>query len=94
MGASIRTNTFCRSCPCPLAPVGLADPAPVLQTFFVDEELKEAYQLDAVITVVDAKHIVMHLDEQRPEGVENESGDSSEESTCFCAGAATHMTSS
>lgn len=61
--------------PCPLAPVGLADPAPVLQTFFVDEELKESYQLDAVITVVDAKHIVMHLDEQRPEGVENESGD-------------------
>jgi G3E family GTPase len=47
----------------------------VLQTFFVDEELKESYQLDAVITVVDAKHIVMHLDEERPEGVENESGD-------------------
>ena len=33
-----------------------------------------AYKLDAVITMVDAKHIIMHLDEDRPEGVENESG--------------------
>ena len=30
---------------------GLADPAPVLQTFFVDDELREAYSLDALITV-------------------------------------------
>eukprot|EP00882_Tetradesmus_deserticola_P012086 GHRQ01012803.1.p1 GENE.GHRQ01012803.1~~GHRQ01012803.1.p1 ORF type:complete len:226 (+),score=107.14 GHRQ01012803.1:32-709(+) len=52
---------------------GLADPAPVLQTFFVDEELQEAFQLDALITVVDAKHILQHLDEEKPEGVENES---------------------
>lgn len=52
----------------------MADPAPVLQTFFVDDELQASYQLDAVITVVDAKHIVMHLDEEKPEGVENESG--------------------
>jgi len=52
----------------------MADPAPVLQTFFVDDELQQAYQLDAVITVVDAKHILMHLDEERAEGVENESG--------------------
>jgi hypothetical protein len=29
---------------------GMADPAPVLQTFFVDQELQEAYKLDAVIT--------------------------------------------
>ena len=53
---------------------GLADPAPVLQTFFVDEELQEAYRLDALLTVVDAKHILLHLDEERPEGVENEAG--------------------
>lgn len=52
----------------------MADPAPVLQTFFVDDELQQSYQLDAVITVVDAKHILMHLDEERAEGVENESG--------------------
>jgi G3E family GTPase len=36
---------------------GLADPGPVAQTFFVDEELKEDYQLDAIITLVDARHI-------------------------------------
>lgn len=63
---------------------GMADPAPVLQTFFVDDELKEAYQLDAVITVVDAKHIIMHLDEERPEGVENESGGPSSHGVATC----------
>merc|ERR1711865_999256 len=52
---------------------GLADPAPVAQTFFVDEEVKANYELDAIITVVDAKHIIPHLEEQKPEGVENES---------------------
>jgi G3E family GTPase len=56
------------------AAAGLADPAPVLQTFFVDDDLQEAFQLDALITVVDAKHIMQHLDEEKPEGVENESG--------------------
>jgi len=35
---------------------GLADPAPVAQTFFVDEEIHEHYRLDAIITLVDAKH--------------------------------------
>mmetsp|Transcript_59682 Transcript_59682/g.69757 ORF Transcript_59682/g.69757 Transcript_59682/m.69757 type:complete len:354 (-) Transcript_59682:66-1127(-) len=52
---------------------GLADPAPVAQTFFVDEEVKANYELDAIITVVDAKHIIPHLEEEKPEGVENES---------------------
>ncbi|AFH61530.1 CobW family GTP-binding protein [Paenibacillus caseinilyticus] len=42
---------------------GLADPAPVAQTFFVDEEMAEFYRLDAIVTVVDAKHADMHLDE-------------------------------
>jgi G3E family GTPase len=46
----------------------------VLQTFFVDDDLQEAFQLDALLTVVDAKHILQHLDEQKPEAVENESG--------------------
>jgi len=41
---------------------GLADPAPVIQTFFVDEDLKEQILLDAVVTVVDAKHIWQHWD--------------------------------
>ena len=40
---------------------GLADPAPVAQTFFVDDELKESFRLDAIVTVVDAKHVHQHL---------------------------------
>ncbi|WP_284642548.1 CobW family GTP-binding protein [Paenibacillus silviterrae] len=42
---------------------GLADPAPVAQTFFVDDEMAEFYRLDAIVTVVDAKHAGQHLDE-------------------------------
>ncbi|AFY70979.1 cobalamin synthesis protein P47K [Thalassoporum mexicanum PCC 7367] len=41
---------------------GLADPAPVIQTFFVDEEIKAQLDLDAVVTVVDTKHIWDHWD--------------------------------
>ena len=41
---------------------GLADPAPVIQTFFVDEDMREKLDLDAVVTVVDAKHIWQHWD--------------------------------
>jgi G3E family GTPase len=52
---------------------GLADPAPVAQTFFVDEEVSKICRLDAIITVVDAKHIMQHLTEVKPDGVENES---------------------
>ena len=52
---------------------GLADPAPVAQTFFADEKVAENYNLDGIITVVDAKHIVQHLDDEKPEGIENES---------------------
>mmetsp|Transcript_35189 Transcript_35189/g.109051 ORF Transcript_35189/g.109051 Transcript_35189/m.109051 type:complete len:341 (-) Transcript_35189:92-1114(-) len=51
---------------------GLADPAPVAQTFFVDEVLKERARLDALVTVVDAKHVLDRLAEEKPEGVENE----------------------
>ena len=52
---------------------GLADPAPVAQTFFVDQKVVERYKLDGIITVVDAKHIIQHLDDEKPEDVENES---------------------
>ena len=52
---------------------GLADPAPVAQTFFVDDEIVSKYKLDGIITVADAIHITQHLDEEKPEGVENES---------------------
>jgi G3E family GTPase len=41
---------------------GLADPAPVIQSFFTDEVMLRQTQLDAVVTVVDAKHIWEHLD--------------------------------
>lgn len=44
-----------------------------LQTFFVDEDIQEVYRLDAILTIVDSKHIVQHLDEEKPDGVENES---------------------
>ena len=42
---------------------GLANPGPVAQTFFVDEEVGSYYLLDAVVTVVDARHAMMQLDE-------------------------------
>jgi G3E family GTPase len=42
---------------------GLANPGPVAQTFFMDDEVAMHYMLDAVITVVDAKHAMQQLDE-------------------------------
>ncbi|KXU34052.1 cobalamin biosynthesis protein P47K [Cephaloticoccus primus] len=45
---------------------GMANPAPVAQTFFTDEEMREHFRIDAIVTVVDAKHIEQHL------GVEDE----------------------
>lgn len=51
---------------------GLADPAPVAQTFFMDEKIKSLARIDGILTVVDAKHIIQHLDEEKPDGVENE----------------------
>src|SRR6201991_2697683 len=51
---------------------GLADPAPVAQTFFVDYEIREQLRLDAIVTIVDAAHVLEHLDEVKPAGVENE----------------------
>jgi G3E family GTPase len=42
---------------------GLADPSPVAQTFFVDEEVRTCSRLDAIVTVVDAKHLLARLDD-------------------------------
>jgi G3E family GTPase len=42
---------------------GLADPAPVAQTFFVDEVITQNFMLDAIVTLVDAKHAPLQLDE-------------------------------
>ena len=44
---------------------GMADPGPVAQTFFSDAEVKEAFVLDSIVTVVDAKHVVLHFDDTR-----------------------------
>ena len=44
---------------------GLADPAPVAQTFFINDEINAKFVLDGIITVVDSKTIVSRLDEQK-----------------------------
>jgi G3E family GTPase len=41
---------------------GMADPGPVAQTFFMDEEMKEKLRLDAIVTLVDCRHLLLHLD--------------------------------
>ena len=51
---------------------GLVDPAPVAQTFFIDETMSELCRLDSIVTFIDAKFTAQHLDEEKPEGVENE----------------------
>merc|ERR1711972_907873 len=51
---------------------GLADPAPVAQTFFADDFVQKHMRLDGILTLVDAKHIIQHLEDEKPEGVENE----------------------
>jgi G3E family GTPase len=44
---------------------GLADPGPVAQTFFMDDEIAESYLLDSILTLVDAKHAPTQLDERQ-----------------------------
>ncbi len=44
---------------------GLADPGPVAQTFFMDDEIAESYLLDSVLTLVDAKHAGQQLDSRQ-----------------------------
>ncbi|MBS1793274.1 MAG: GTP-binding protein [Acidobacteria bacterium] len=41
---------------------GMADPGPVVQTFFVDDEMQAKMRLDAIVTLVDAKHVWEHLE--------------------------------
>jgi len=42
---------------------GMADPGPVAQTFFVDDELKHMFALDGIVTLVDAKHVHLHIED-------------------------------
>lgn len=45
---------------------GMADPGPVIQTFYMDEKVQATFRMDSIITMVDAKHANMQLD-QTPE---------------------------
>jgi len=42
---------------------GMADPGPVAQTFFVDDDMQASMKLDGIITLVDAKHVWQHIDD-------------------------------
>jgi G3E family GTPase len=42
---------------------GMADPGPVAQTFFVDDDMAEMFALDGIITLVDAKHVALHIED-------------------------------
>ncbi|KAJ9533645.1 hypothetical protein QJQ45_026721 [Haematococcus lacustris] len=51
---------------------GLANPAPIISSFFMDRSLLDKVKLDGVVTVVDAKHVSRHLDTRKEAGVVNE----------------------
>ncbi|KAM7471660.1 hypothetical protein LguiA_009843 [Lonicera macranthoides] len=51
---------------------GLANPSPIIQTFYAEDEIFNEVKLDGVVTLVDAKHAGLHLDEVKPKGVVNE----------------------
>lgn len=51
---------------------GLANPAPIIQTFYAEDNVFNDVKLDGVVTLVDAKHAGFHLDEVKPKGVVNE----------------------
>ncbi|XP_068641679.1 uncharacterized protein [Aristolochia californica] len=51
---------------------GLANPSPIIQTFYSEDTVFDHVKLDGVVTLVDAKHARFHLDEVKPKGVVNE----------------------
>lgn len=51
---------------------GLANPAPIIQTFYLEPDLQDSCRLDGVVTLVDAKHVELHLADVRQEGIVNE----------------------
>lgn len=51
---------------------GLANPAPIISSFFMDKDLPDRVRLDGVVTVVDAKHVELHLNEDKGAGIVNE----------------------
>ena len=54
---------------------GLADPMPVAQAFFVDDAVLDEVALDAIVTLIDSKHIEQHLDDIRYDGIDNQAVD-------------------
>ncbi|MHC8314132.1 CobW family GTP-binding protein [Pseudomonas sp. LB3P31] len=54
---------------------GLADPYPVAQSFFINDPIADEVELDAIVTMVDAKHIAQHLEDLRLDGVDNQAVD-------------------
>ena len=54
---------------------GLADPMPVAQAFFIDDEVLEEVALDAIVTLIDSKHIEQHLDDIRYDGINSQAVD-------------------
>lgn len=58
---------------------GMADPAPVIQTFLLNDEIQDWCKIDACLTICDASQIVLRLEEDREEGCENEAV----EQVCF-----------
>ena len=54
---------------------GLADPYPVAQSFFINDPIAEEVELDAIVTMVDAKHIAQHLEDLQLDGVDNQAVD-------------------
>ncbi|PKA47845.1 hypothetical protein AXF42_Ash019856 [Apostasia shenzhenica] len=51
---------------------GLANPSPIIQTFYAEDNVFNDVKLDGVVTLVDAKHVRIHLDEKKPKGIVNE----------------------
>ena len=51
---------------------GLANPAPIIQTFILDQNTSDNMNLDGVVTLVDAKHVEQHLDDKKEDGSVNE----------------------
>merc|ERR550534_2601215 len=51
---------------------GLANPAPIIQTFYQERDVAMSLKLDGILTVIDAKNVLKHIDEVPPEGKVNE----------------------
>ena len=51
---------------------GLADPGPICFTFNSNATIQDNYRIDSVVCLVDAKHVNIHLDEEKPDGDINE----------------------